>query len=60
MNVARLMGLSTQSSGVCGHSHGLNTFRWRDARGSHSYREGGCLCKMNLARPGLGASLLVW
>jgi hypothetical protein len=46
MNVAKLMAQSTQSSGVCGHSHGLNTFRWRDSRGSHSYREGGCACSL--------------
>lgn len=46
MNVPKLMAQSAQSSGVCGHSHGLNTWRWRDTRGSHSYREGGCACSM--------------
>jgi len=46
MNVAKLMAHATHSSGICGHSHGLNTIRWRDSRGSHSYREGGCVCSM--------------
>jgi len=48
MNVAKLMAQQTQSSGICNHSHGLNTYRWRDSRGSHSYRENGCLCRMTL------------
>jgi hypothetical protein len=44
-NVAQLMARATNSSGVCGHTHRINAVHWTDARGSHSYRESGCLCR---------------
>ena len=47
-NVAQLMARATNSSGVCGHTHRINEVHWTDTRGSHSYRESGCLCHMDL------------
>ena len=47
-NVAQLMARATNSSGVCGHTHRINEVHWTDTRGSHSYRESGCLCRMDL------------
>ena len=47
-NVAQLMARATNSSGVCGHTHRVNQVHWTDTRGSHSYRENGCLCRMDL------------
>ena len=47
-NVAQLMARATNSSGICGHTHRVNAVHWTDTRGSHSYRENGCLCRMDL------------
>lgn len=48
INVARLMAIATGSSGVCGHTHRMNVYYWADSRGTHSYRESGCLCLLQL------------
>ena len=48
MNVAQLMARATNSSGLCHHTHRVNIVHWTDARGTHSYRESGCLCRMDL------------
>lgn len=47
-NVAQLMARATNSSGICGHTHRVNAVHWTDTRGSHSYRENGSLCRMDL------------
>ena len=47
-NVAQLMARATNSSGICHHTHRVNAVHWTDSRGSHSYRENGCLCRMDL------------
>lgn len=48
LNVARLMAIATGSSGLCGHTHRMNVYYWADSRGTHSYRENGCLCRLDL------------
>lgn len=47
-NVAAAMAKRTASSGLCGHTHRLGQYHWRDSRGSHKYIENGCLCFLQL------------
>ncbi|KKN00879.1 hypothetical protein LCGC14_1133300 [marine sediment metagenome] len=46
--VARWMAIATGSSGLCGHTHHFGTYSWTDAKGTHSYIENGCLCRLDL------------
>ena len=48
INVSRFMASKTGSSGLCGHTHRFSVYSWSDSRGSHSYVENGCLCRMAL------------
>ena len=48
INVSRFMAAKTGSSGLCGHTHRYSVYAWTDSRGSHSYIENGCLCRMDL------------
>ena len=48
MNVSRAMASKTGSSGLCGHTHRFSVYSWTDSRGTHSYVENGCLCKIGL------------
>ncbi len=48
VNVSRFMATKTGSSGLCGHTHRASTYSWTDTRGSHTYIENGCLCRMDL------------
>ncbi|KKK80609.1 hypothetical protein LCGC14_2821780 [marine sediment metagenome] len=48
INVSRFMAIATGSSGLCGHTHHFSNYAWTDSRGSHSYIENGCLCRMDL------------
>ncbi len=51
INVSRFMAIATGSSGLCGHTHHFSNYAWTDSRGSHSYIENGCLCRMDLEFP---------
>lgn len=48
LNTSRWMAIATGSSGLCGHTHHFSMYSWTDARGSHSYIENGCLCRMDM------------
>ena len=48
INTSRWMAIATGSSGLCGHTHHFSMYSWTDARGSHSYIENGCLCRMDM------------
>jgi len=47
-NVSRWMAIATGSSGLCGHTHRFSIYSWADSRGTHSYIENGCLCRLSL------------
>ncbi len=47
-NVARLMAVERGISGLCGHDHRSQVYRWADQRGSHTYINNGCLCLRTL------------
>ncbi len=48
INVSRYMASKTSSSGLCGHTHRFSMYAWTNSKGSHSYIENGCLCRMDL------------
>lgn len=48
MNTSRWMAIATGSSGLCGHTHRFSHYSWTDSRGSHSYIENPCLCRLDL------------
>ena len=47
-NVARLMAIERGTSGLCGHDHRSQVYRWADQRGSHTYINNGSLCLTTL------------
>jgi len=48
VNVSRWMAIATGSSGLCGHTHHHSKYSWTDSRGSHSYIENGCVCRLDM------------